>query len=63
MQNHKKCEQYCRQQLVNIILVINWLIFAPISLYIFVNANIVSGLFLVTVKGNYFSCILIVMPY
>ena len=29
----KNCEQYCRQQLVNIILVINWLILAPISMY------------------------------
>ena len=29
----KNCEQYCRQQLVNIILAINWLILAPISMY------------------------------
>ena len=57
----KNCEQYCKQQLVNIILVINWLILAPISMYIFVNTNIVVGLFLV--KGKYFSFILSVMPY
>ena len=49
----KNCKQYCKQQLVKIILVINWLIIAPISLYIFVNTNIVWGLFLV--KGKYFS--------
>ena len=57
----KNCEQYCKQQLVNIILVINWLILAPISLYIFSNTNIVWGLFLV--KRMYFSFILSVMPY
>ena len=37
----KTCEQYCKQQLINIILVINWLVLAPVSMYIFVNANIV----------------------
>ena len=49
----KNCEQYCKQQLVNIILVINWLLLAPISLYIFSNTNVVWGLFLV--KRKYFS--------
>ena len=57
----KNCEQYCKQQLVNIILVINWLIHAPISMYILVNTSIVWGLYLV--KGKYFSFILSVMPY
>ena len=57
----KNCEQYCKQQLVNIILVINRLVLAPISMYIFVNTNIVVGLFLV--KGKYFSFILSVVPY
>ena len=57
----KNCEQYCKQQLVNIILVINWLIIAPISLYIFVYTKTVSGLFLV--KEKYFIFILCVMPY
>ena len=55
------CEQYCKRQLENIILVINLLVLAPISMYIFVNTNIVWGLFLV--KGKYFSFILGVMPY
>ena len=41
----KHCEQYCKQQLVNIILVINWLILAPLSMYIFVITNIVLLLY------------------
>ena len=41
MQTIKNGEQYCRQQLVNIVLVINCLILAPILLYILFNANIV----------------------
>ena len=61
MQTYKNCEQDCKHQLVNIILVINWLILASIFMYIFVNTNIVWELFLV--KGKYFSFILRVMPY
>ena len=57
----KNCEQYCKQQLVNIFLAINLLILAPISMYMFVNTYIVLGLFLV--KGKCFNFILGVMPY
>ena len=57
----KHCEQYCKHPLVNINLVINWLVLAPISMHIFVSTYIVWGLFLV--KGKYFSFILSVLPY
>ena len=57
----KNSKHFCKQQLVNIILVINWLVIAPISLYIFVNTNTVWGLFLV--KEKYLSFVLNVMPY